>query len=106
MGLRSDIQTIKQKDPAARGAISIILTYNGMHAIWTYRLTHLLWRMKLKLIARILSNSARIFTGVDIHPGAKIGKNLFIDHGSGVVIGETSEIGNNVLIYHYTFIPT
>ena len=100
MGLRSDIKTIKQKDPAARGALTIILTYNGMHAIWTYRIAHLLWRAKLKLLARMLSNTARIFTGVDIHPGATIGKNFFIDHGNGVVIGETSEIGNNVLIYH------
>ena len=100
MGLRSDIQAIKRRDPAARHALEIILTYNGMHAVWTYRVTHLLWKMHLKMLARLISNIARFFTGVDIHPGATIGKNLVIDHGSGVVIGETSVIGRNVLIYH------
>ncbi|MCK5387717.1 MAG: serine O-acetyltransferase [Candidatus Izimaplasma sp.] len=100
MGIRSDIIAIKRRDPAARHALEIILTYNGMHAVWTYRVTHLLWKMHLKLLARYLSNVARLFTGVDIHPGATIGKNLVIDHGSGVVIGETTVIGRNVLIYH------
>jgi serine O-acetyltransferase len=100
MGLRSDIKTIKLKDPAARSTLSILLTYNGMHAVWTYRFTHLLWKMKLKLLARIIANISRIFTGVEIHPAARIGKNFFIDHGTGVVIGETTQIGDNVLIYH------
>lgn len=100
MSIRSDIKTIKLKDPAAASSLSILLTYNGMHAVWLYRISHFLWRFKLKLLARIVSSTARIFTGVEIHPGASIGKNLFIDHGNGVVIGETAEIGNNVLIYH------
>lgn len=100
MGIRSDILAIKRRDPAARHALEIILTYNGMHAVWTYRVTHLLWKMHLKMLARVLSSVARFFTGVDIHPGATIGKNLVIDHGSGVVIGETSIIGRDVLIYH------
>ncbi len=100
MGFISDIKTIKQKDPAARHFLEIILTYNGMHAVWVYRLTHLLWIMRLKLIARLLSAIARLVTGVEIHPGAKLGKNVVIDHGTGVVIGETSIIANDVLIYH------
>lgn len=100
MGLRSDIRTIKRKDPAATSALSIILTSSGMHAVWTYRLSHLLWKMHLKLLARITSNIARFFTGVEIHPAAVIGKNLIIDHGTGTVIGETTLIGDNVLIYH------
>lgn len=100
MGLRSDIKTIKRRDPAARSTLEILLTYNGMHAIWTYRISHVLWKIKLKLFAKLLSSTARVFTGVEIHPGATIGKNLFIDHGNGVVIGETAIIGENVLIYH------
>ncbi len=100
MGIRSDIIAIKKRDPAARHALEIILTYNGMHAVWTYRVSHLLWKIHLKLLARYISSVARVLTGVDIHPGAKIGKNLVIDHGYGVVIGETVMIGDNVLIYH------
>lgn len=100
MGLISDIKTIKRKDPAARHFLEIILTYNGMHAVWLYRLTHLLWILKLKLIARLLSGIGRALTGVEIHPAAKLGKNVVIDHGTGVVIGETSLIADNVLIYH------
>lgn len=100
MGLRSDIKTIKQKDPAAKSTLGILLTYNGMHAVWIYRVAHRLWKMRLRLFAKMLSSFARVFTGVEIHPGATIGKNFFIDHGNGVVIGETSIIGNNVLMYH------
>ncbi len=100
MGLISDIKTIKRKDPATRHALEIILTYSGMHAIWTYRLAHLFWRGRLKLIARLLSSIARIITGVEIHPAARIGKNVVIDHGTGVVIGETAMIADDVLIYH------
>lgn len=100
MGLISDIRTVKQKDPAAKSAIGIILTSNGMHAVWIYRFSHLLWKIRLRLLARIFSNLGRFFTGVEIHPGASIGKNLVIDHGTGTVIGETAVIGNNVLIYH------
>lgn len=100
MGIRSDIKAIKRNDPAARHGLEILLTYNGMHAVWIYRISHMFWDIKLKTMARMLSNIARFFTGVDIHPAAKIGKNFVIDHGSGVVIGETVIIGNNVLIYH------
>ncbi len=100
MGMISDIRTIQKKDPASRHFLEILLTYNGMHAIWTYRLTHLLWVLRLKLLARFIGLLSRFFTGVEIHPGAKIGKNVVIDHGTGVVIGETAIIANNVLIYH------
>jgi serine O-acetyltransferase len=100
MGFISDIKTIKRKDPAARHWLEILLTYNGMHAVWIYRFTHLLWVLRLKLIARIISVFARFLTGVEIHPAARIGKNFVIDHGTGVVIGETTEIADDVLIYH------
>lgn len=100
MGLRSDIRTIKQKDPAATSTLSIILTSNGMHAVWIYRLSHLYWKMHLKLLARVTSSIGRFITGVEIHPAAVIGKNFVIDHGTGTVIGETALIGDNVLIYH------
>lgn len=100
MGIRSDIKTLKQKDPAARHTLDILLTHNGMHAVWYYRIAHFFWTIKLKLIARIVSNFARLMTGVDIHPAATIGKNFIIDHGTGIVIGETAIIGSNVLMYH------
>lgn len=100
MGIIQDIKTIKRKDPATRHWLEIILTYNGMHAVWAYRLTHLLWRLRLKLVARFLSTLTRFFTGVEIHPAAKIGKRFVIDHGTGVVIGETTQIADDVLIYH------
>jgi len=100
MGLRSDIRTIKRKDPAATSTLSILLTSNGMHAVWIYRFSHLLWKMRLKLLARITSTIARFLTGVEIHPGAKIGRRFFIDHGMGVVIGETAIIGDDVMFYH------
>lgn len=100
MGMRSDIKTLKAKDPAARHTLEILLTHSGLHAVWYYRVAHLLWKIKLKTIARIISNIARILTGVEIHPAAQIGKNFIIDHGTGVVIGETTVIGKNVLMYH------
>ncbi len=100
MGLRSDIRVIKRKDPAATSALSILLTSSGMHAVWIYRVSHLYWIMHLKLLARITSNIGRFLTGVEIHPAAVIGKNFIIDHGTGTVIGETTIIGNNVLLYH------
>lgn len=100
MGMISDIKTLKQKDPAARHALDIFLTHNGLHAVWYYRISHFFWTIKLKLIARIVSNFGRMVTGADIHPGASIGKNFIIDHATGVVIGETAEIGQNVLMYH------
>jgi serine O-acetyltransferase len=98
--MRSDIKTLKEKDPAARHTLEILLTHSGLHAVWYYRIAHFLWRIKLKTIGRIVSNIARMMTGVEIHPAAKIGKNFIIDHGTGVVIGETTIIGDNVLIYH------
>lgn len=100
MSIREDIRAAKAQDPAARHAVEIFLTYSGLHAVWWYRISHRLWRMQLKTLARIVSQITRFFTGIEIHPGAQIGKRLFIDHGMGVVIGETSIIGDDVLIYH------
>jgi serine O-acetyltransferase len=97
---REDIATAKRRDPAARYGFEIWLTYSGLHAIWGYRWAHLLWRARLKLLARIHSQLVRFLTGVEIHPGATIGRRFFIDHGMGVVIGETAEIGDDVMIYH------
>jgi serine O-acetyltransferase len=97
---REDIATAKLRDPAARSGFEVWLTYSGLHAIWGYRWAHLLWRMRLKLLARIHSQWIRFLTGVEIHPGATIGRRFFIDHGMGVVIGETAEIGDDVMLYH------
>ena len=96
----SDLKAAKSRDPAARSIMEIIFTYSGFHSILGYRLSNILWKLKLKFLSRFLSSLVRIITSIEIHPAAKIGKNLFIDHGMGVVIGETSEIGNNVTIYH------
>ncbi len=98
--LKSDIEIIKEKDPAARGILEILLCYPGFQSIVLHRFTHKLWQLKIPLIPRFLSHFNRLITGIEIHPGAKIGKNFFIDHGMGVVIGETSEIGDNVTMYH------
>ncbi|MFH1777246.1 MAG: serine O-acetyltransferase [Candidatus Omnitrophota bacterium] len=97
--IREDINTVFKKDPAARGTLEILLFYPGLHAIWLHRLAHCLWRMKLIFSARFVSHISRFLTGIEIHPGAKIGRRFFIDHGMGVVIGETAEIGDDVLIY-------
>ncbi len=97
--LKQDIASIKERDPAARSTFEILLTYSGLHAIFAYRISHWFYKKKFFTIARIISQSSRFFTGIEIHPGAKIGKGLFIDHGMGVVIGETAEIGDNCLIY-------
>ncbi len=97
--IKEDIALIKERDPAARSSFEIVLTYSGLHAVMAYRLSHKLYQKKLFTVARIVSQVARFFTGIEIHPGAKIGKGLFIDHGMGVVIGETTEIGDNCLIY-------
>ena len=94
------IKSIKERDPAAKSTLSIILTYPGVKAVFFHQIANFFHLAGFDLIARIISQSTRFFTGIEIHPGAKIGKNLFIDHGMGVVIGETSEIGNNVTIYH------
>ena len=97
--INEDIEVALEKDPAARNALEVLFLYPGVHALIAYRVTHLLWGMGLKFIARGLSQLARLITGIEVHPAAIIGKRLFIDHGMGVVIGETSEIGNNVFIY-------
>ena len=97
--LREDIQTVFTKDPAARSVVEVILFYPGLHALWFHRLSHFLWRHKFWLLARFLSHISRFLTGIEIHPGAKIGRRFFIDHGAGVVIGETAEIGDDVLLY-------
>ena len=94
------LNSIKNRDPAAKSILSIILTYPGVKAVFFYRISNFFYLAKLDLVARIISQAIRFFTGVEIHPGATIGKNLFIDHGMGVVIGETSVIGDNVTIYH------
>lgn len=97
--LFNDVDVVLEQDPAARSRLEVIFTYSGVHALWSHRLAHCLWRCKLYLIARVISQISRFFTGIEIHPGAVIGQRLFIDHGMGVVIGETCEIGDNVTIY-------
>lgn len=97
--LREDIQTVFHKDPAARSRAEVLLFYPGLHALWSHRIAHALWQRKLRLLARLISHCNRWFTQIEIHPGARIGRQFFIDHGAGVVIGETAEIGNNVLLY-------
>lgn len=98
--IREDIQTIFERDPAARSGLETLIASPGLHAIVLHRINHWLWNKKLYLIARIGSHLTRFFTGIEIHPGAQIGKRFFIDHGMGVVIGETSEIGDDCSIYH------
>ena len=95
-----DIDNAKAKDPAARNRLEVALTYPGVHALWGHRISHFLWRINLKLIARIHANLVRSTTGIEIHPAAKIGRRFFIDHGMGVVIGATAVIGDDVMIYH------
>lgn len=97
--IRSDIQTVFENDPAARSRFEVIFTYSGVHAIWAHRAAHWLYRRRWFTTARMISQISRFFTGIEIHPGANIGNRLFIDHGMGVVIGETCEIGDNVVIY-------
>jgi serine O-acetyltransferase len=99
-GILEDIDTALAKDPAARNRLEVVLTYPGLHALWGHRISHFLWRINLKLIARIHANLVRSATGIEIHPAAKIGRRLFIDHGMGVVIGATAVIGDDVMIYH------
>lgn len=96
----NEIDSVFARDPAARSRLEVIFCYPGLHAVLIYRLTHWLWQRNIKFIARFLSYLARIFTGIEIHPGASIGQRLFIDHGFGVVIGETAMIGDDVTIYH------
>jgi serine O-acetyltransferase len=98
--IRRDIQSIFDRDPAARSTLEILLCYPGLHAVWGYRVSHGLWTHGFKLLARWVSQLVRGLTGIEIHPGATIGPGFFIDHGMGVVIGETAEIGANVTLYH------
>ncbi len=95
-----DIDVALTRDPAARNRIEVALAYPGVHALWAHRVSHFLWNHRLKLIARVLSNWSRSATGIEIHPGAKIGRRFFIDHGMGVVIGESAIIGDDVMLYH------
>jgi serine O-acetyltransferase len=97
--LREDIRTIKERDPAAKNYVEIFLCYPGLHAIWLHRISHFLYQREWYTVARLISHFNRGLTGIEIHPGAKIGRRLFIDHGMGVVIGETTEIGDDCLIY-------
>lgn len=98
--LRKNIQAVKDRDPACRGTLEVLTCYPGFHILYYHRLAHWCWNHGLKLLARIISQTGRFFTGIEIHPGATIGPGFFIDHGMGVVIGETAEIGENVTIYH------
>jgi len=98
--IRDDIRSVFERDPAARSTAELLVAYPGLHAVWAHRVEHWLWQHGLKLIARWGSHSTRFFTGIEIHPGATIGDGFFIDHGMGVVIGETAEVGHNVTIYH------
>ncbi|MGS2723136.1 serine O-acetyltransferase [Porticoccus sp. GXU_MW_L64] len=98
--IREDINSVFARDPAARNGAEVLLLYPGLHAIWWHRLSHWLWNKKIRWPARILSNIVRLFTGVEIHPGATVGRRCFIDHASGVVIGETAEMGDDCTLYH------
>lgn len=98
-GLREDIQTVFDKDPAARSVLEVITCYPGLHALWMHRVAHFFWRHRLRLLARMISHISRFITSIEIHPAARIGRRFFIDHGAGVVIGETAEIGDDVLMY-------
>jgi len=97
--LREDIQTVFAKDPAARSVLEIIFCYPGLHALWFHRLAHFLWCHRFKFLARFVSHINRFLTSIEIHPGTRIGRRFFIDHGAGVVIGETAEVGDDVLMY-------
>ncbi len=97
--VKADFKAVFERDPAARSTLEVIFCYPGFHAIFLHRIAHWLWTRRLKLLARVISHISRFLTGVEIHPGARIGKGFFIDHGMGIVIGETAEIGDNVTLY-------
>jgi serine O-acetyltransferase len=97
--IREDVVTVLERDPAAKSRLEVFLCYSGLHAVWFYRVNHWLWNRRFFLLARWLSQVARFLTGIEIHPGATIGRRLFIDHGLGVVIGETAVVGNDVTLY-------
>lgn len=98
--MREDIRAVLERDPASRSSIEVFLCYPGVHAVWAHRVNHWLWKHHLHLLARFLSNVSRTITGVEIHPGAQLGSRLFIDHGMGVVIGETAVVGDDVTMFH------
>ena len=98
--IKEDVQSVFHRDPAARNSLEVVLTYPGLHAVMLHRLAHGIWKRNFKLLARIISTFSRWLTGIEIHPGATIGHRFFIDHGMGVVIGETAEIGDDVTLYH------
>ncbi|MBG9585763.1 serine O-acetyltransferase [Cytobacillus firmus] len=97
--MKEDIEVVFEQDPAARSYLEVVLTYSGLHAVWSHRIAHALFKRKFYFLARVVSQISRFFTGIEIHPGAKIGRRFFIDHGMGVVIGETCEIGDNVTVF-------
>jgi serine O-acetyltransferase len=97
--IREDVANVVEHDPAAKSRLEVFLCYSGLHAVWFYRMNHWLWNHRLFLLARMLSQAARFLTGIEIHPGARIGRRLFIDHGNGVVIGETAIVGDDVTLY-------
>jgi len=97
--IREDIRTVFDRDPAARSLLEVLFCYPGLQAVWNHRVAHFFWTHHLKLAGRLTSHCSRFFTGIEIHPGAKIGRRVFIDHGMGVVIGETAEVGDDVLMY-------
>jgi serine O-acetyltransferase len=97
--IREDVATVRERDPAAKSRLEVLLCYSGLHAVWFYRVNHWIWNHRLFLLGRWLSQVARFLTGIEIHPGAKVGRRLFIDHGVGVVIGETAIVGDDVTLY-------
>lgn len=99
-GIIGEIENIKEKDPAAKSTLEVVLCYPGLHAVLIYRFAHRLYKRRMFVLARVISQIGRWITGIEIHPGAEIGKRLFIDHGMGIVIGETAEVGDDVTIYH------
>jgi len=98
-GIREDVAAMRARDPAARSSVEVLLCYPGLHAVWLHRVAHWLWRHRLRLLARVLSHCVRAWTGVEIHPAAQLGRRVTIDHGMGVVIGETAELGDDVHLY-------
>ncbi|MDO5721555.1 MAG: serine O-acetyltransferase [Actinomycetaceae bacterium] len=98
--IREDVANARQRDPAARSWLEIVLAYPGVHAVWAHRFAHRLWHRGMRTLARTISSHARVITGIDIHPAAVISRRVFIDHGTGVVIGETAQVGEDVVIFH------
>jgi serine O-acetyltransferase len=98
--VRRDVRSVRERDPAAKSDVEVLLLYSGLHAVWAHRVGHALWRRGVRTPARAISQASRFMTGIEIHPGAQLGQGVFIDHGMGVVIGETAEVGDDVTIYH------